>query len=223
MKFVYVLPGWEGSASDSRVLRNALEREDCFEVPIGKNFSKCPLLIRHKYFRASNIQVNNVGKYYLVDAGYTNGPGYLAPYRSTRYHLQEWATQGNNPTTYKELFNLRHSKKRNVIERTFGLLKKRWAILRQASFFNIKQQVQIINACCVLHNFLVDKRLLTDARLLEEVDADILTAHNTGASFEYADTAEPIKATNEWTTFRDNLALTMFNEYQDRITNIPTP
>ncbi|KAK8913628.1 hypothetical protein KSP39_PZI023660 [Platanthera zijinensis] len=38
MKFVYVLPGWEGSASDSRVLRNALEREDCFEVPIGKNF-----------------------------------------------------------------------------------------------------------------------------------------------------------------------------------------
>ncbi|KAK8940466.1 hypothetical protein KSP39_PZI010716 [Platanthera zijinensis] len=115
MKFIYVLPGWEGSASDSRVLRNALEREDCFEVPIGK--------------------------YYLVDAGYTNGPGYLAPYRSTRYHLQEWATQGNNPTTYKELFNIRHSKKRNVIERTFGLLKKRWAILRQASFFNIKQQV----------------------------------------------------------------------------------
>ncbi|KAK8935067.1 hypothetical protein KSP39_PZI012919 [Platanthera zijinensis] len=36
MKFTYVLPGWEGSSSDSRVLRNALEREDRFEVPIGK-------------------------------------------------------------------------------------------------------------------------------------------------------------------------------------------
>lgn len=26
MRFVYVLPGWEGSASDSRVLRSALTR-----------------------------------------------------------------------------------------------------------------------------------------------------------------------------------------------------
>ncbi|KAK8939128.1 hypothetical protein KSP39_PZI004692 [Platanthera zijinensis] len=36
MKFIYVLPGWEGSSSDSRVLRNALVREDRFEVPVGK-------------------------------------------------------------------------------------------------------------------------------------------------------------------------------------------
>ncbi|KAK8913806.1 hypothetical protein KSP39_PZI024470 [Platanthera zijinensis] len=115
MRFLYVLPGWEGSSSDSRVLRNALERADRFEVPLGK--------------------------YYLVDAGYTNGPGYLAPYRSTRYHLKEWAAQGNNPTNYKELFNLRHSKEWNVIEWTFGLLKKRWAILRGPSFYGIKVQV----------------------------------------------------------------------------------
>ncbi|KAK8957070.1 hypothetical protein KSP39_PZI000731 [Platanthera zijinensis] len=82
-----------------------------------------------------------IGKYYLVDAGYTNGQGFLAPYRSTRYHLKEWSIHGNKPTTYKELFNLRHTKERNVIERTFGLLKKRWAILRQPSFFSIKVQV----------------------------------------------------------------------------------
>ena len=56
-----------------------------------------------------------------MDAGYTNGPGFLAPYRGTRYHLNEWT--GNNPETYKELFNLRHSVARNVIERAFGLLK----------------------------------------------------------------------------------------------------
>ncbi|KAK8954997.1 hypothetical protein KSP39_PZI002110 [Platanthera zijinensis] len=116
MKFLYVLPGWEGSSSDSRVLRDALERPNCFEVPKGK--------------------------YYLVDAGYTNGPGFLTPYRSTRYHLKEWSTQGNNPTNFKELFNLRHAKERNVIERTFGSLKKRWTILRQPSFFDIKVQVR---------------------------------------------------------------------------------
>jgi len=33
MKFLYVLPGWEGSASDSRVLRDAMSRQDAFVVP----------------------------------------------------------------------------------------------------------------------------------------------------------------------------------------------
>lgn len=115
MKFVYVLAGWEGSASDSRVLRDAMSRDDAFVIPSGK--------------------------YYLVDAGYTNGPGFLAPYRSTRYHLNEWAAQGHNPSTAKELFNLRHSTARNVIERTFGLLKMRWAILRSNSYFDLQNQV----------------------------------------------------------------------------------
>ena len=30
-----------------------------------------------------------VGKYFLVEVGYTNGPRFLAPYRGTRYHLNE--------------------------------------------------------------------------------------------------------------------------------------
>ncbi|GFP81874.1 putative nuclease harbi1 [Phtheirospermum japonicum] len=95
MKFLYVLPGWEGSASDTRVLRDALQRPNGLKV--------------------------YTDHYYLVDVGYTNVPGFLAPYRATRYHLKEW--EGNTPTNYKELYNLRHSSARNVIERTFGLLK----------------------------------------------------------------------------------------------------
>ena len=37
MKFLYVLPGWEGSSSDSRVLRDAMRnnRQDAFVVPQG--------------------------------------------------------------------------------------------------------------------------------------------------------------------------------------------
>ena len=40
MKFLYVLPGWEGSASDSRVLRDAMRtsRQDAFAVPNGTIF-----------------------------------------------------------------------------------------------------------------------------------------------------------------------------------------
>ncbi|CAL1368577.1 unnamed protein product [Linum trigynum] len=33
LRFTYVLPGWEGSASDSRMLRDALSRENGLKVP----------------------------------------------------------------------------------------------------------------------------------------------------------------------------------------------
>ncbi|KAG8384184.1 hypothetical protein BUALT_Bualt04G0091700 [Buddleja alternifolia] len=127
LKFLYVQPGREGSASDARVLRDALQRPNCLNV--------CR------------------DQYYLVDAGYTNGPGFLAPYRATCYNLNKW--RGNTPKNYKELYNLRHPSARNAIERTFGLLKKRWAILRTASFYDLKNQIRIINACCILHNFML--------------------------------------------------------------------
>lgn len=35
LRFTYVLPGWEGSAADGRVLEDALEREDKLKVPNG--------------------------------------------------------------------------------------------------------------------------------------------------------------------------------------------
>ena len=34
--------------------------------------------------------LNVAGKYFLVDVRYTDGQGFLAPYRGTRYHLNEW-------------------------------------------------------------------------------------------------------------------------------------
>ncbi len=63
------------------------------------------------------------GTYYLVDAGYTNGEGFLAPYRGQRYHLNDWK-DGHQPTTREEYFNMKHSSARNVIERAFAILKK---------------------------------------------------------------------------------------------------
>ena len=90
-----------------------------------------------------------------MDTGYTNGPGFLVPYWGTRYHLNKWIE--NTPQNYEELFNLYHASERNSVERSFEILKKRWNILRTPSFFNIKTQIRIINACFVLHNFIRDK------------------------------------------------------------------
>lgn len=146
MKFLYVLPGWEGSASDSRVLKDAMrtDREDAFVVPHGMTRS---LGFFSLFFSCPSITffTSQIGKYYLVDAGYTNGPGFLSPFRSTRYHLKEWVASQQQPQNYKELYNLRHARARNVVERTFGLLKKKWAILRSCSFFSIEVQVTHVN------------------------------------------------------------------------------
>jgi len=48
-------------------------------------------------------------------------------YRGVRYHLKEYARRG--PQNPRKLFNRRHSCLRNVIERTFGVLKKRFPII----------------------------------------------------------------------------------------------
>ncbi|KAA0068168.1 retrotransposon protein [Cucumis melo var. makuwa] len=55
-----------------------------------------------------------------------------------RYHLQEWRGVGNVSTTVKEYFNIKHSSVKNVIERTFGVLKGCWAILRGNSYYPSK-------------------------------------------------------------------------------------
>ncbi|KAL4307169.1 hypothetical protein AHAS_Ahas16G0251400 [Arachis hypogaea] len=39
MNFVYVLSGWEGSASDSRILRDAITRRNGLKIPVGMSKS----------------------------------------------------------------------------------------------------------------------------------------------------------------------------------------
>lgn len=37
LQFIYILPGWEGSAHDNRVLRDALSRKNPLKVPQGND------------------------------------------------------------------------------------------------------------------------------------------------------------------------------------------
>lgn len=56
--------------------------------------------------------------------------------------------------TKEELFNLRHAQLRNVIERIFGVMKKRFPILVHVRQYSLPVQVDIVYACTALHNFL---------------------------------------------------------------------
>ncbi|KAF5932293.1 hypothetical protein HYC85_028464 [Camellia sinensis] len=128
MLFTFINSGWEGSAHDNAILIDSITRAD-LQFPHPPN-----------------------GKYYLVDAGFTNMPGFLAPFRSQRYHLQEF--RDRHYSGPKELFNHRHSSLRNVIERTFGVLKKRFPILRSMPNYKSTRQGPLVIACCVVHNWI---------------------------------------------------------------------
>jgi len=125
--FTFVLPGWEGSAHDGRVLASA---------------------------RADHGLTAPLNKYYLADAGYSNSAITMVPYRGVRYHLREVQEVSLRPQTPQELFNLRHSVLRNVVERTFGIFKGRFQILLTAPPFSMETQVKLIYALAALHNFL---------------------------------------------------------------------
>ncbi|KAK6276394.1 hypothetical protein POUND7_006103 [Theobroma cacao] len=127
LKFHYVLAGWEGSASDLRVLNSALTRRNKLQVPEGR--------------------------YYLVDNKYANMPGFIAPYFGVPYNSNEFSS-GYHLQDAKELFNQRHFLLRNATDRTFGALKERFPILMSAPPYPLQTQVKLVVAACALHNYI---------------------------------------------------------------------
>ncbi|KAK3198504.1 hypothetical protein Dsin_021919 [Dipteronia sinensis] len=120
---------WEGTAHDTRIFLEAIRNTELkFPKPLDD-------------------------KYYLVDSGYPNMKGYLAPYKGERYHLQEFRSSGQ-PKSSRETFNYVHSSLRSVIERCFGVWKARWRILQHMSNYKFDKQVVIVTASLALHNFI---------------------------------------------------------------------
>ncbi|XP_042044749.1 uncharacterized protein LOC121790662 [Salvia splendens] len=182
MRFVYVLTGWEGSAGDSRVLRDALSRDKGLRVPKGN--------------------------YYLCDNGYANCEGFLTPYKGVRYHLKEWGHATEAPKNPHEIFNMYHTRARNVIERAFAVLKMRWGILRSASFYPVGVQTNIILACFLLHNFIRSE--------MESDPIELAVAHEGEGNEEDVhdgDFVAGVEPSQVWTNARDAMAASMWDAY----------
>jgi hypothetical protein len=125
-EFVYVLSGWEGSAHDTQVFNDATSKG---------------LKIPQK-------------KYFLADAGYGLRQGLMTPFRGVRYHLKEQAAAGLKPATKKELYNLRHATLRNIVERIFGCMKRKFPVLQSAPEIELTKQVHLVYALCSMWNFI---------------------------------------------------------------------
>ncbi len=110
LQYCYVQPGWDRSQHDSQMLTDAAGN--------------------HGFTVLEN-------KYYLADAGYFNSDYTIISYQGVRYHLREQSLARQKPENAKELFNLRHSRLGNVVERIFGVDKKRFKILSSAPEYNL--------------------------------------------------------------------------------------
>jgi hypothetical protein len=188
MLFQYGHYGWEGSAHDGKVFLDAF----------NKGFPW------------------REGQYYLADAGYALRSYCLTPYRGIRYHLKEWHACPNKPENKEELFNLRHSSLRNVVERIFGVLKKRFPILVKMEQFkfvtnrdDIICQVDIVECCVLLHNFirsntLYEKEYFCDLFDVDYVGQDVADV-NVHADNQCDDTND---------NYRDLIAQNMWDDYQ---------
>jgi DDE superfamily endonuclease len=184
-KFTMVLSGWEGSVADSTLW---LEGRRIGALPTPE------------------------GKYLLGDAGFANCDTCITPYRGVRYHLKEWASANKSPQNKEELFNLRHSRLRNVIERSFGILKGRFKILTIPRAFKIEAQARIVPALCVLNNILINIREEIDLELEaedpEDSDSETVQEHR-GFTITNAESRRAGKK-------RDEISTAMWNDYQSR-------
>lgn len=156
-------------------------------------------VLRNVIARTNGLKISE-GNYYLCDEGYTNENGFLSPYKGYRYWLRDW--QGDNPPPQcrEELFNMKHARTRNVIKRAFGLLKGRWGILRSSSWYSVKVHNRIISACCLIHKFI--RREMNVNPLEMDMEEQMEN------QLEYIDVVE---SSEEWTTWRDELAQSMWN------------
>lgn len=189
MVFSFAIFGAEGCGSDSTVLRHSSREIDWL-----------------------------IDGFLLGDAGYGLSRKTLTPYRGVRYHLKEFhPSAGGRPTSKEELFNLRHASLRNIIERSFGILKKRFKILRDVVDVGSFDDMWSIMYCCVaLHNFIRLNDSSVDSTLLEEYLREQNEGRQATEDFTF-DTIDPelndASLPEELKAWRDDIASAMWEDY----------
>jgi hypothetical protein len=121
--------------------------------------------------------------------------------------LKEWRQGDLAPNTPKELFNLRHSSLRNIIERAFGVIKKRFPILVCMSSYDFKTQCQLVHCCFMLHNFI--RRIQKD-----EDEFDVWIQEDVVGNVDIPMNDRDDIQLNNW---RDNIAEAMWVQYTEEV------
>ena len=112
------------------------------------------------------------------------------------------------PQNKEELFNLRHASARNVIERIFGVLKRRFRILYMAPEYSMDIQARIPAALAAIHNFI----RIHDPETNPIPDEDHNTGHVNDADHQ-ASSLEAERQDDISDVRRDEIAQAMWDDY----------
>lgn len=101
---------------------------------------------------------------YILCVGYPLRPWLVTPFRNPE------------PNTHEEIFNVRFSSIRSVIERCNGLLKARFRcwLKHRTLHYSPQKAVKIIISCCTLHNICIRNNI----EIINEEPIDIGAAGN---------------------------------------------
>ena len=85
----------------------------------------------------------------VADAAFPLRPNIMRPYPNPKTgHIAR----------EKDIFNYRQSRARKIVENAFGILAQRFRIFNRRMHLGPKNAVRVIKACCILHNFLRDRK-----------------------------------------------------------------
>lgn len=198
--FTFVMPGAEGCASDSQLFNIAL-REKGFVIPQGfyylgdagfalmdcllTPYRKVRYHLKDFWDQGANqrfvaLSTQMIGNIYVFLNFF---PVYVWTCMGFRYLYTMCNCQNYNmyclllnhrrlPVNKKELFNHRHSSFRICIERTFGVWKRRFPVLRQPLETSVRFQIRMIKALAGLHNFILihEGNVPADLVIMENYD-----------------------------------------------------
>jgi DDE superfamily endonuclease len=102
----------------------------------------------------------------LADNGYRPTEKLVTPY---------CGAEGQDPDN--ATFNFYLSQLRIRIEMCFGLLTAKWRILRENQEGSIETITKVIEACLLLHNFVIERGALYDNEVFGEVSDAVIRAH----------------------------------------------
>jgi hypothetical protein len=124
----------------------------------------------------------------------------------------------SSPANKEELYNLRHTQARNVIEHIFGVLKRHWAILTRALQNDMSIQARLPPGLAALHNFIMThdpadiEEYLTNPNLVDpQPGTQGILAEG------YVERVEQERATEA----RDYIAQAMWDQYQQYLRKHP--
>jgi hypothetical protein len=118
----------------------------------------------------------------------------------------------------KETFNFAHSSLRNVIERSFEVLKMKWRILLDLPSYPMAKQSSIILACMALHNFIRESAIADrDFELVDRDENFVPMAEPSSSQRNVSNAQDEEEEDQNMNAFRDKIVNGLFNSHRNSL------